>query len=196
MAIDLSSTCTGWALFDIEAKKLIDCGMIKPSHKGISTLEYPRAPLAKMKRMATEVAVLVKSHAKDLKRIGIEEVNLGKNRIGQKTLDACHFFFLEYLDSLIEIVEYRDSDGLTGWRTQLGHVLSEKDKVHNKSARAFNKKVAKGGELVIYTRKHVTQRWANEKFKKNLDIEKNSGDADIADALGLGWAILEKYGKH
>jgi len=196
IAIDLSSSCTGWAVFDIKKKELIEYGNIKNSLKGISTLGYPQGPLSRIKRMAEYVAEKVKQYQDDLQLIGIEEINMGTQRLGQKTLDGVHWFFLEYLGGLIQVVEYSDSDGIKGWRTHLGHVLSEEDKHHNKEARRFNKKVRKEDQVPLKTRKHVTARWANEKFGMSLDVDQISGDSDIADALGLGWSILEKFHKN
>lgn len=195
IAIDLSSSCTGWAVFDIQKKELLEYGNVKLSLKGISTLAYPHAPLAKIKRMATDVVEIIKRYEADLQLIGVEEVNRGIARFSQKTLDGAHWFFLEYLGGLIDVVVYRDTDGKDGWRTQLGHRLSDEDKLHNKEARVYNKGRPKADQFPIYAAKHITERWVNKKFNLSLDIEKVAGDSDIADAIGLGWALVENCHK-
>lgn len=190
IAIDLSTASTGWALFNFETKELLDCGNITINHKGISTLVYPKGALERMKRMSRAVADHILKHKDSLKHIAVEEINPGKNRLGQKTLDGCHFFLMEYLGSLIDIVYYKDSNGADGWRKQLGHALSDQDKALNKQIREQNKGIPKKHQKRVYTVKDVTIRWVNTKFNKKFNLDKNPQDTDVADAIALGWAVI------
>jgi hypothetical protein len=192
LALDLSTNSTGWALFNTESKVLVEFGVLKPSLKGISKLVYPKLQLMKIKAFSAEVADLVKRFKNDLQSIVVEEINMGRNRMGQKTLDAFHFFVMDALGGMIDLVVYRDSDGADGWRRQLGHLLTDADKEKNKQARLDNKKLRQKDQIVILTKKHVTARWVNKKFNKNFNIDENASDNDICDAIGLGWAGLEK----
>ena len=92
--------------------------------------------------MSTDVQKLITELAPE--QLVIEEVNRGISRIGQKSLDALHFFVLFELrkcfPNLLDSLAYLDSNGTTGWRTVLKMKLSDADKKHNLQARKNNKK--------------------------------------------------------
>ena len=114
LSLDLSTSCTGFAFFKDE--KLTQHGHIKPKVKGISKLTYPEGALRKMHSLSEQVYEMVIQNKPDL--IVIEEINRGKNRLGQKVLDGLHFIILDALDELgyLPRTHYIDSDGLSGWR--------------------------------------------------------------------------------
>lgn len=193
LALDLSTACTGFAVFDLVSKKLGDCGYIKPNEKGISKLKYPRNALEKILRMIPDIMVLVSRYNPE--ELVIEEVNRGISRIGQKSLDALHFFLLSALrearPDLLNTLTYIDSNGRKGWRTSLGMALSAEDKTHNAFARKHNKK--KGvDKLPIINWKHLAARFVNERYDLSLDVDKRVSDGDIADAICLGTVHLSK----
>lgn len=188
LALDLSTSCTGWSAFDVKTKELIACGRLKGTEAGMSKMTYPEKPLKKMKLMSKAIHDVV--YCFQPRIIFIEEVNLGKNRHSQKTLDGLHWFVVDMLLSQFPEVPMRfmDSDGREGWRGALEHRLSDADKEYNKQIRDFNKKVKKDQQKEVLTKKHVTARWVNKTFKKTFDIDKNATDNDVTDAIGLGFA--------
>lgn len=193
ITLDLSTASTGYAVFDKKTKKLITYGALKPQVPGLHKLKYPAAALFKIKDISAKVKDLIAEHNPD--KIIIEEVNRGVNRISQKSLDALHFFVLDYLcildkDWLNRIV-YIDSNGSKGWRGALGLRLSDEDKKKNKEIRAKNKKSKMKYNPIDW--KTLAQRHVNAKFNLNLDIEADSSNADICDAIALGDAYLEKF---
>lgn len=189
LSLDLSTTCSGWALFDIETGRLLNTGRLKPSTKGgVSKLAYPRQQLTKMVDLAHQVLALiqeVKPHA-----IVIEEIAGSKNRLGQKTLDGFHYVVVWVIEQYLDIVTYYDVTGSNGWRTHLRMRLSDADKAANKEAKKLNKRLAPSQQLPVIGPKHLAARHANAKFGMNLDVDLNTTDADIADAVSMGDAFL------
>jgi len=190
LALDLSTTSTGYALFS--DSKLVMYGVIKPINKGLSKLLYPELQIKKIRTVATQVLELIMQINPD--HIVVEEINLHKNRIGGKTLDMFHGVLLDrMLEEDLKKVIYIDSDGSKGWRTKLSLRLSEQDKIINKERKAFNKK-HRGTKLPIITKKHLAERWVNGRLKMGFDVDKNSGDNDIVDAIALGCVFLKNIG--
>jgi hypothetical protein len=196
LALDLSTTATGFAFFDIETGELLEKGVIKITDSKFKGLTYPEKQLQKMKAYSYEIMdivnlKLIEGHSL---KIIIEEVNRHKSRMTGKTLDGLHWILLnEMLEDTIKTVSYVDSDGLTGWRTTLGLFLTETDKLVNKDHRAKNKKRPKGSKkLPIITKKDLACRFANKHYNLDLDCVKKSTDGDIADAIGLGASFLLK----
>ncbi len=190
LVLDLSSTSTGWALFDpTKEKPLMNYGVLKPNTKGQTKLGKLKRKLYRLRDMARQCRELIDTHKPD--RIVIEEVNLGKNRISQKTLDGLHFILLDRIEDVIDLVVYKDSDGPVGWRTDLELRLTEDDKRLNKTRRAWNKKLPKGArQLPIITKKHLACRFVNKAYRTAFDVDKNKADSDVCDAIGLGHAIV------
>ena len=196
LTLDLSTSATGWAIFQVDDKSLIDYGVIKPSMKGLRSLEYPRQQLKKMQDIAAQVLAKVESVTR-LTRIGIEEVNKSRiaGRLSQKVLDALHFVVLDRIEPKIDLVVYKDSDGATGWRTDLGLVLTPNDRELNKQRKAYNKKRAKGMPIKpVITKKHLACRYVNAAYSMSLDCDERPTDGDVADAIGLGHALLRADG--
>lgn len=204
LTIDLSTTCTGYSVWDLKTKKLEDYGFIKPNKKGMSKLEYPEKQLEVMRDIANQLMVLiyridgfhVDGSEKKLQMILIEEVNAHKSRMTGKTLDGMHFILMDRIagdrdQEYIKRVRYRDSDGDTGWRTRLGLKLTEMDKKLNAERKKINKRKIRGtASLPIINKKHLACRYVNGKFGLNLDVDQNDSDGDVADAIGLGLSEL------
>ncbi len=186
ITLDLSTNSTGYAVFNSKTKKLITYGNLKPKVSGLHKLKYPAAALLKIKDIASKVKDLVAEH--DPESIVIEEVNRGINRIAQKSLDALHFFVLDYLtlidETWITRVRYMDSNGVRGWRGKLELKLSDEDKEHNKKVR---KKYAKEeAQKHIVDWKVLAQRYVNAKYGTSFDVKENEEHADICDAIAMG----------
>jgi hypothetical protein len=203
LAIDLSTTCTGWAVFNLETKQLIDYGSLKPNKKGMSKLEYPIKQLMVMKNLASQILSLVyridgfaiDGSKNELKMIVIEEVNRHKSRMSGKTLDGMHWILLDALNNDQDLryaarVAYRDSDGEIGWRTRLNLRLSENDKKLNALNNKINKKLKGKDKLTIINKKHLAARYVNSKLGLNFDVDKDPNANDIVDAIGLGLSEL------
>lgn len=198
LSLDLSTTCSGFAKLDMDTKALITYGVLKPNfknpkRKGISQFMYPQIQLFKMRELAQQVIDLIDP---TVEKIVIEEINRGKNRLGQKVLDGFHFIVLDRMkESDLFKVQYFDSDGKDGWRSAKGLALqlSDLDKMINKERRTFNKKLGKETrEMPVITQKTLACRFVNKQFGLHLDDDSDSSHADIADAIGLGWFYLTK----
>lgn len=197
LALDLSTSVTGWAFF--EDGKLVDHGMIVPKVKGITKMLYPEKQLAKMRDISVKLFDLLM--LKDPDHIVIEEINRGISRIGQKSLDALHFLFIDEIDKMnvyedfFSKLTYYDSNGKDGWRTHLKMRLGKDDKEYNKMAREYNKKNAKKIKAGAAPRRDIVDwknlaiRFVNENHKLDLD-KKVKGSGDIADAICMGHAFL------
>ena len=192
LSLDLSTTASGYAFSDIKTGKILGYGVIEPDYKppkakeGIPKLVYPQLQLQKMRRLCNQMLWLFTD---DVEMIVIEEINRGLNRIGQKILDSFHFLLLNSLtyEHLMR-VRYFDSDAKDGWRSAHGLKLqlSEVDKAQNKVTRNVNKKRKKGTKkLPVITQKHLACRFVNNFLDTAFDVDKNSTDSDICDALGL-----------
>jgi hypothetical protein len=161
-------------------------------------MTYPIGQLAKMRDIARQIRELLEK-LPGVQRIVIEEINKGAKagRMGQKTLDGLHWIVLNEIDRWLPMVVYKDSDGATGWRSDLNLVLSEVDKLENKKAKDLNRRLPKKTRGVkkfpIITKKHLACRFVNEKYGAygiQLDCEERETDGDLADAIGLGHAVL------
>lgn len=194
LTLDLSTAITGYAVFDIETKKLTNFGMLKINVKGLHKMQYPEAAYYKIKDMAEKVRKLVLEKKPDV--IVIEEINRGINRIGQKSLDALHFFVIDYLVGIDPIwakkIIYLDSNGKKGWRGMLGLKLSKADKEHNKAARINNKKKTKTQDIPIVDWKVLAERYINPRYNLSFKVNENAGDNDMCDAIALGDTFLHK----
>lgn len=194
LSLDLSTTCTGWSIFDIDTKKLIEYGIIKPSTKIngliISKLKYPRQQLLKM----IDISFKIKSLIERCKptHIVIEEIAGSKNRLGQKVLDSLHFIILYHIQEYIDLITFYDVSGPNGWRYHLGIKLSEQDKIFNKEGKKLNKLIAKGNtKLPIIGPKDLACRYVNGVYGLSLDPQKNQFDNDIGDSVAIGSAFLK-----
>lgn len=191
LALDLSTSSTGWALFDLQTKKLLEFGIFEPQmQKGFTKLHYPLAPLLKMQNLASQIKAFMDSQP-DIDQIVIEEINRGISRMGQKVLDGFHFILMDRIQDYLPKIRFRDSDGKTGWRPALGLLMSELDKKLNADRKRMNKKLPKGQKkLHIITKKDLACRFVNKVYNLPLNVEKDACDADRADAIGLGHSII------
>lgn len=189
LSLDMSTTCTGWALFDAETHALIETGRLRPTTKGgINKLPYPKQQLAKMVDLGNQIFDLIQHTKPHI--IVIEEIAGSKNRLGQKTLDGLHYIVAWIIESYLDIVSYYDVTGAEGWRTHLQLRQSDADKASNKEAKKLNKKLAPSQQLPIIGPKHLAARYVNSKFGMSLDVDTNVTDADIGDAVAMGHAFL------
>lgn len=188
LSIDLSTSCTGWSIFNMEDGTLVTYGVIKGKTRKDSS-QY-RMILRRLEYMATCVLNLIENYKPT--HIVIEEIAGSKNRMGQKTLDMCHGILWKYIDQYLDIVEYYDVSGSDSWRYDLGLRLSEQDKIHNKEAKKINKTLSPHTEQIhIYNWKDVSCRYANQTYNLGLDPIQNKTDADIGDSVAMGSAYLK-----
>jgi hypothetical protein len=185
MSLDLSTTCTGYATF--LGKKLKDYGVLTAKVKGISKMKYPVASLERSKSLSDQLVTLIREHEPDL--LVVEEINRGKSRISQKTLDGLHFIFYlklqEAFPELFNTMILMDSDGKEGWRTVLDIKITPEDRKYNKTCTKKNKKRK-------VNKKDAAQRWVNSNWGTEFDVVANKKDEDVVDAIGLGSAFLKK----
>lgn len=191
LSLDLSTTCTGWAIYEISSKRLISYGIIKSTAKKINKLTYPEKQLLKIQNISIQIVELVLQWKPCM--IIIEEINRHKSRMSGKTLDMLHgvllYMFVDH--NLIDRVLFFDSDGAIGWRTKLRLLMSAEDRLKNKERKKLNKKIAKGTKkLPIINKKHLACRYVNKRFGTNFDVDLNATDNDTVDAIGLGISFL------
>lgn len=189
LSLDMSTTCTGWSVFNIEDGSLITYGILKPSTKGISKLIYPKQQLTKMIDLSFQIRSLILNYTPS--HIVIEEIAGSKQRLGQKVLDGLHWVVLMHIQEFIDIITYYDVTGSEGWRTHLGLKLSEQDKLRNKEAKKMNPDLAPGSRLPIYDAKDLACRYANATYGLSLDPQASQTDADIGDSVSMGCAYLK-----
>lgn len=189
LSLDISTSSTGFAVFDRDTKKLLRSGRIKPQVPGLHKMKYPKAALYTILDMSKKINALV-SEVKP-SWIVIEEVNRGINRIGQKSLDACHFFVLSLMDpAMLDCMTYVDSNGKKGWRGMLGLKLSDQDKQVNAEIRNLNRKRKKSAKAPLIDWKVLAQRYVNATFGKTFNVWETTGDDDEVDAIALGHAFV------
>lgn len=200
VSLDLSTTCTGYAIFDIESKSLLEYDILKPKVKGITKMKYPKQQLLKMISLSEQINDLLAEIQPE--KIVIEEIAGGaKARLTQKTLDGFHYILAHFLlikGWPIEDIYYYDVSGDKGWRTpDLDLKLTPQDKINNKEHRALNKTLSKGNtKLPIIGFKHLSCRYANQTFGLDLNVDQNKTDGDKADAICMGHAfLLYRYNK-
>lgn len=188
MSLDLSTTCTGWSVFNIETQELLHYGTIKPSTKGLSKMVYPQQQLTKMIDLSIKIKTLIENYKPSL--IVIEEIAGSKQRLGQKVLDGLHWIVLYHIQELIPIISYYDVTGMNGWRTHLGLRLSEQDKINNKEAKKLNKTLHPKSRLPVVDAKDLACRYVNQKYGLKLDPQASQYDSDIGDSVSMGSAFL------
>ena len=190
LSLDMSTSCTGWALFYIDSRQLFEHGLIKPSTKGgVAKMDYPKQQLTKMRDIAAQIFNLIQNYKPHA--IVIEEIAGSKNRMGQKTLDGLYFIVADAIDVYLPIVRYYDVTGSAGWRTHLGLRLSDADKLANKEAKKLNKKLATSQRLPVIGPKHLACRFANATLGTQLNFDISETDGDLADAISMGYAFLK-----
>lgn len=189
LSLDLSTTCTGWSVHEIETAKLITYGTLKPNLKEVKDLEYPEQQLRKMMDLSIKINGLIKNYKPDF--IVIEEIAGSRSRMTQKTLDGLHWIMCLYNIEYVKIMSFFDVSGLDGWRTLLGIKLSEQDKILNKEARKLNKTVKSDQQIHIIDMKDLACRYVNEKYGLSLDPVANQYDNDIGDSVAMASAWIK-----
>lgn len=190
LSLDMSTTCTGWSVFNIDTAELATYGTLKPKTSGaVAKMTYPRQQLTKMIDLSFQIRNLILQYKPT--HIVIEEIAGSKQRLGQKVLDGLHWIVLFHIQEYIDIIQFYDVTGRDGWRTQLGLKLSEEDKMHNKEAKKLNKGLARGSLLPIYDVKDLSARYANKTYGLSLDPQTSQYDADIADSVSMGSAFIK-----
>jgi hypothetical protein len=188
LSLDISTSCTGWSLFNLERELLVS-GLIKPSTKGqVVKMTYPRQQLTKMRDISTQILNVILEYNPSI--IVIEEITGSKNRMGQKTLDGCHFLVVDKIEAFLDRVYYYDVSGNQGWRYHLQLRLSDADKLANKEAKKLNKKLAASQRMPVVTPKHLACRHANARFNLALDCNLRETDGDLADSMCMADAFL------
>jgi hypothetical protein len=187
LGLDLSTTCTGFALLDADSKALLKYGYIVPQVKGVTKLKYPKQALAKILDLSKKIVELIRQYQPD--QLVIEEVNRGISRTSQKPLDALHFFVVHFIDlefpHLIDSVYYYDSNGNKGWRTHLSLKLTEEGKAHNAHIKTFKSSRKAGKKKAKINYKHLASRYVAQTYNVNLDVDEDAKHSDICDAIAL-----------
>lgn len=193
LSLDMSTTCTGYSVFNSATKELLEYGALKPKVKGVTKLKYPQKQLYVCMNLVEQISELIDLYKPEF--VVIEEINRHMNRMAGKTLDVLHGFVWALLDDecLLERTYYLDSDGATGWRSRkcLNLIMSDADRQHNKEAKKLNKSMGKGHKKIpIINKKHLAARFVNKTYGTSFDVDDNKTDADICDSIGLGHAFL------
>lgn len=195
LSLDIS-TKTGWAVFtssvvNYNVAQLHNYGRIDIVDKNIDQkIDYKnfnnqtmQAIFKALGNFYSSINRLVDEYYPDI--IVIEQTNLGRQRISQKVLEWLHLIVcLIIVNRLGKFPIFIDS---SDWRKTVGLRLSKEDKEHNK----LIKKQGKRGKI---NKKHLALRIVNEKFKKRFSTPLKVKDNDIADAICLGVAWLNKNG--
>jgi hypothetical protein len=194
LALDLSTTCTGWSLFSLESKALLEYGCIQPRVKNPivkkkPTYRYPIFQALKIKDIVEQILELIQKY--DPKVLAIEEVVSHKSRLTGKVLDGLHFVLVDRLISYPGDLFYVDVSGTYGWRPFFGIKLSAQDKLLNTDRKKLNKKLRGKDKLPIIDWKTLSSRFVNDRFKLTLDPLVNSSHGDMADSIMVGLYYLE-----
>lgn len=190
LSLDLSTTSTGWSIFNMETGKLLEYDNLKPNMKGgVAKLVYPRQQLTKMVDLAIQIKSIVDNYKPTT--IVIEEIAGSRQRLGQKVLDGLHWVVLMYLQDVLDVVVYYDVTGPNGWRHHLGLRLTEIDKLRNKEAKKLNPKLDSKSRLPIVDAKDLAARYVNEVYGLELDPQTKKTDSDIGDSIAMGSAYLK-----
>ena len=186
ISLDLSSTCTGWALFNFDSVKLLDSGVIKGSVAGLSKMNALHAKLVRIEKMAAAIRQVVAKY--DPQIIVIEEIAGSKNRLSQKTLDFLHHMVLHFLCEWVveDKIYFQDVGGSEGWRTFLDIRLSNEDKKLNQKARR------EGRKKDVIGWKDLSCRFVEKELGLKLNPKRQKTDGDEADAICVGWSFLKK----
>ncbi|CAB4127269.1 hypothetical protein UFOVP75_112 [uncultured Caudovirales phage] len=190
IGLDLS-TKTGFAV--------VDDGAL--THKQTITLDkdilaygsYPFCLLSAMDELIAKIEKSVLEYHGPNTLVVIEQINLGKNRNSQKTLEFIHCSVLSMLrkNNILNVV-YLDS---SQWRKNLGLTMSKDQKKDNAKLAKAKKEAALVGKVVDkaalgvkgkITKKHLAVDYVNTRFGLALKQKDN----DQADAICLCCAAI------
>lgn len=189
LSLDLSTSCVGWSVFNMDTEELVTYGTLRPKFPGMSKMIYPRQQLMKM----IDLSYKIKSVIDNFKptKIVIEEIAGSRQRLGQKVLDGLHWILLYHIQDLLDIIEFYDVTGNNSWRYDLGMKLGEQDKIYNKEAKKLNKQIGNTTKIHVYNWKDLSCRYANATYGLGLDPIQNDTDGDIGDSVAMGSAYLK-----
>ena len=174
IGLDLSTVCTGIALFSDELG-LIDYDVIQPEKfVGHSKAKYPEKSIKFSKSIAEQLKFHLDLLVCDfqINKIYIEEMNIkGKgSMVGNKSLSMMHGIVLYNLIEYLPNVEFITS---SQWRVKHNIRMDVED-------RDLNKLINSGqSELDLIDHKTLSVRFVNKTFDLSLEYEDN----DIADAI-------------
>lgn len=175
LGLDIS-TKTGFAV--IEDNRLIEYGLLKVPVLGEDGLSLVKTAFS----LSSEILKVTSRIMPDL--IIIEQTNPGRFRV-QKLLEFLHMATIIDMNKsgFYSKVQYMDT---SRWRQLISLRLSSDQRKHNKKV----KQRAARGKI---TSKHLSVKWANEKFSMNFKLKDN----DICDAICLAFAasIYKKENK-
>ncbi len=186
LALDLSLSCTGYCLRDIDTHALLSYGEISPSMKGLKGIEYPEQQILRTRQVVEQILQLIDS---EVAVISIEEVNRGIARLSHKILCQVHGILLDRMKSEdLKKVIFISSDGSDGWRSRNGLKLqlTEHDRIQNKEIRKINRKIKKGKKMPLMDVKQMAVNYVNAKFDLGLTVKQN----DQSDAIAQSDHVL------
>ena len=190
LALDISSTCTGWALLegppDGAVLNLVSYGSIEGNGTK-NEHPYPWSYVEAAGRMAQQLVDLVcKCRAEGgVDEIVVEETNKARQRFSQKILEFIHCTFLNKAQAgaLPPVVYISTSD----WRRACGVALTKEDRANNVKLRRGKSRGVPKSEIGIsgkFDLKKAAIRWVNGAYGLALRPK----DEDIAEAIALGVA--------
>jgi hypothetical protein len=192
MALDLSSSCIGYAVLD--DKQIASYGSVTHDKKSILDYgDYPFCYLTALEAMANKIDLVIGVERPGM--IVIEETNKSRARYSQKALEMLHLLVLQRLQVrgfTSQNVKYIDT---SSWRKTLGIILSKEQKRQNsRLSRAKSKAKQHGFKLDKkalgiagrINKKHVAVKYVNEHYGFGFKMKDN----DIADAICLGLAFV------
>jgi len=196
LALDISSRCTGWAVYDGISQTLTDYGAISNYSK--CNQKYPFNYLERAEYMAKSILqLIVKIRPSTLI---IEETNQSKSRYTQKLLEFVHCLSLYKINVVFSGSVYYVNTST--WRNKLNVELTKSSKDNNKKLSKLKQQSKVNGRIdrkrLIQlkkqagikgkvTKKHVAIDMVNQQFKLNLKQKDN----DIAEAILLGLAFCK-----
>lgn len=175
ISFDLSTTCTGYAVFDVDSKRLLECGSIKPDNK---TSGYPYASLQKMRSIADDIGSVIKTWEKKgkIKCLVFEEIIKGSSGIvALKVLAGLFFIVLDRLKHQYPVKTTPPSE----WRKKVGIKFSDDDKAYNKAMRKAEKDTL--------THKDLALRLGREMFNY---YDFKLADHDVIESCLIGYSFL------
>lgn len=188
LTLDLSTTCTGYAVFRKDGT-LIKYDRLKPITRGLTQYTPVQKKIVQMDSLIQQIRNVIAENHCEL--IIIEEITGSRSRLTQKTLDGFHWLVYNSLFPYLPNVRMYDVTGANGWRTHLKLKLTANDKLRNKESAKLNKKIAKGTRKIPKIGpKHLACRFVNAEFNTQFDVDKDSTDADVCDAIAMGVAFF------
>lgn len=179
LGLDISSQ-TGWCV--MEDGNLLQYGCLPYE---IQSNEFPWGILKSAEEISDLIINKIQNTTCD--KIIVERTVLGRARDSQALLESIHTLFQKKIKELDldQKIHYID---VSLWRKKINLKLSKEDKENNKFINKAKEKVVKknGKRIGKIGKKHVSVRYANEKFGLNLKLKNNNE----ADAINLASAFF------